>query len=722
MPRVYDRVPRATDDHNPLKNLLNFDDITPYTEQAGGAVLAALQNAVKNIIEAITNVIGGGLEDLAAWALALQEQLADVPILGDLIEAFTGVEDGDLSDIGTWVSGLPSQILAFIYSNGGINLAGWDEFIASLNDGKGIDLPVITKLVDALAGIDLDGDPGAVLTAILSAAADFLRGFLPSQLASIDIGVLTNQRRNLLIAGDFGTLASIEDNAKWTFDSTVTRTADGTGSARTIANGAVRALRSKYPVAVAAGQSFKLFTYVKCASIVVSGAAFHLDLVRYSGDPSKPNELVELGVDRLVSVSTGSGSHDWALLEDAFTVAEDGTTCVRARLVVDSNVTSGTVWFDDAELETTGFLLLDWMPEALQKFLAIFNVFGSGGTIEQMQTAWQKLLTLLHIPVNDDLFSLTPAQVWQNVAEFLINPLGFFANLIGGVLPDSQKPQWLSDLTDALSNAASDANDIGTGISNALAGIGRLWGVGNSAQQSADNANIGVQILSAQLNAVGTVGSDEFDYVSANTLPSGSYALSSLGAGAGSYGPDGKGRLVWKPSGFLQRQKIYKRTDKPLETNNGAVTAVWSTKIKDPLFSDGHGYICGRMFDSNNDTRIQADIDNNTARIQVVNSGVVIQIGSSAAVDTSDGDVWEFWYGTLSNPYVFWLKQNGTLVRFGGNTYVEDTGHISGFMLTSNYRMCGFGGQADNYAAVLQIAPPTLNGWTWRDQNLTAVA
>lgn len=625
---------------------------------------------------------GAAFDQLKAWADGLPDVIKN-SVIGDIVEAFTGEEDGDLNDIGT----------AFI------------------------------KLKAALEGIDWQsGDPGAVLASIIAAARNFVRAFLPSQLGVLDIGALTARRRNLVVSGNFADLASIVDNRKWKFDATVSRTGDDTGSARTIANGTLRALRMKDAVAVAEGQPFKLTTYAKCSSIVTSGPAFHLDVVRFSGDPTDPDSLVELGIDRLATLSPGNGSHDWALLQGTFTIPA-GTTCVKGRLVVDGNVTAGTVWFDDVKLESTGWLLMEWMPEVVQKFLALFNIFGPGGLIEEVQEAWQNLLSLLHIPDPHGLIgTINPATIWQNIVEFLINPLQFFANLVGGKLPDGQKPQWLIDLTDALSNAASDASDIGTGISNAIAGIGRLLGVGSSAQQSADNANIGVQILNAQMNAVGTVGSDEFDYVSANTLPSGSYALSSLGAGGGNYGPNGAGRLVWKPSGFLTRQKIYKRTDMPLETNNGAVTAVWSTKIKDPLFSDGHGYLCGRMFDSNNDTHIRADIDNNTARIQVVSSGVVTQIGSSASVDTSDGDVWEFWYGTLSNPYVFWLKQNGTLVRFGGNTYVEDTGHISGFMLTSNYRMCGFGGQADNYAAVFQIAPPTLNGWTWRDQNLTAVA
>jgi hypothetical protein len=143
------------------------------------------------------------------------------------------------------------------------------------------------------------------------------------------------------------------------------------------------------------------------------------------------------------------------------------------------------------------------------------------------------------------------------------------------------------------------------------------------------------------------------------------------------------------------------------------VTGVWSTRVKDPLFSDGYGYLLGRVYNANNDSRVQARIDNNTAVIQAVTSGVVTSIGSSIGVDTSDGDVWEFWYGTLTNAYLFWLKQNGNVVMVR-----EDTGRVS--LRGPDYRMCGLGGRADNYAGIFQIAPPTWNGWTWRDQNATA--
>ncbi|CQD15688.1 hypothetical protein BN970_03294 [Mycolicibacterium conceptionense] len=48
---------------------------------------------------------------------------------------------------------LPGQIVTFINNTAGINLASWDDFVASLADGKGIDLPWLKTGLDTLSAI-----------------------------------------------------------------------------------------------------------------------------------------------------------------------------------------------------------------------------------------------------------------------------------------------------------------------------------------------------------------------------------------------------------------------------------------------------------------------------------------------------------------------------------------------------------------------------------------
>lgn len=638
--------------------------------------------------------------------------LPSLPDLADFIKLFLDKFLGQVVQAvaGVLIPGLPSFD----------QLRDWAQNIPGLSQF----LDLLDKLSDLFGGADLSNplDPTTVWNTVVTAfmlPLNLLLGpnsplsaaNLFGDISKLNIGALTNNQPNLVL-GSFPNAASIFDNPKWSFDAAVTHTAGGTGSARTTGGGVVRGLRSK-PRTVDADQKLTASAFVKCQALTGSGAAFHVDVVRFSGTADAP---VQLGIDRVASLTQTPGDHDWAQLSASYTVPDDGTTMVALRLVVDSTVTGGTVWFDDAVLKQVGSLLLDWMPEAVSKFLSIFGIFGPAQTVDQMQQAWNNLLSIFGIGSPSGMLgSLNLAAIWSNIVQLFINPLGFFANLVGGVLPDSQKPKWLQDLNDGIANLFNGSSDTNTGIPNALDSLANILGIGHQAQSSADNANIGVQILNARLDAVGVVGYDEFDYSSANILPSDKYALSSAGPGGGNYGPNGKGQLEWKPSGFTAREKVYKRTDLPLSTDNGVVTAVWSTKIKDPLFSDGYGYLQGRMLDANNDTYIRARIDNNTAIIQAIVGGAVTSIGSSVNVSTANGDVWEFWYGTLTNPYKLWLKQNGSVVLS-----VEDTGHIS--QVGASYRMCGIGGRADNYSAIFQIPPPTLNGWTWRDQNAASAA
>ncbi|MEW2483563.1 hypothetical protein AB0876_28655 [Mycobacterium sp. NPDC049093] len=64
-----------------------------------------------------------------------------------------------------WAENLGAQITSFIYTAAGINLASWDDFVASLADGKGIDLPLLKAGLDFLSalfnGLDFDDLPTA---------------------------------------------------------------------------------------------------------------------------------------------------------------------------------------------------------------------------------------------------------------------------------------------------------------------------------------------------------------------------------------------------------------------------------------------------------------------------------------------------------------------------------------------------------------------------------
>jgi hypothetical protein len=243
---------------------------------------------------------------------------------------------------------------------------------------------------------------------------------------------------------------------------------------------------------------------------------------------------------------------------------------------------------------------------------------------------------------------------------------------------------------------------------DAVVAIQGIFGTATNAKLSAANANIGVQALKAQL-AGG--GADEFDYENANVLPSALYEISASGPGAGNYGPSGTGYLVWKPSGSLLREIIYRRTDVTLAGDNQIVTAVWAEKPFDTLLFKTYGYICGRMSLVSSNTHVRARISDNDARIEVVVSGTVTALGASISLDVNDGDVFELWLGHPDHPRRFRLVQNGVTVLTRDDGTAAGVGAVS--ERGSGYRQPGFGARVDTYLLLFQNRAPSLAGWTW---------
>jgi len=319
-------------------------------------------------------------------------------------------------------------------------------------------------------------------------------------------------------------------------------------------------------------------------------------------------------------------------------------------------------------------------------------------------------------------FSIDPGVIWQAFVNFVKDTTGIdlsgateFIDWLGdsiGLALATFGAAWQA-LLDGLNNVWTGITDgIGAVVEDVINAVNGIFGTGKEAALSADNANIGVEKLRAELAGGGF---DEFDYVSAATLPSAQYALLSSGPGAGTYGPNGDGFLVWKPSGSAVREVIYRRLGVTLGSDNGVVTVVWSTRPFNPFFADTFGYICGRMSNTTNDTHIRAKIDNNTAIIQAVLSGVATQIGPTKTLTIRNGDVFELWFGTVEDPDRIWLKQNGVTVLDVTDTVqwpiVEDD--------PTDYRSVGFGCRVDSYLYPLglgQNPAPSLAGWTWAVQ------
>lgn len=256
------------------------------------------------------------------------------------------------------------------------------------------------------------------------------------------------------------------------------------------------------------------------------------------------------------------------------------------------------------------------------------------------------------------------------------------------------------------------AEDVEAAWNDAVAAIEGIFNTGKAAKLSADNANIGVEKLKAQLSGGGW---DEFDYESSNALPSSLYEVTYSGPGAGNYGPNGSGYLVWKPSGSGMREVIYRRTDVVMSGDYPVITAVWAEKPRKVLFPKTYGYICGRMSLVSNNTHVRAKISDSDARIEAVVTGTVTQIDGSVSLDINDGDVFELLCGDLDpddpHPRRFQLRQNGRTVLTVEDGAADGTGAVS--EMGSGYRQPGIGCRVDNYLLFFQNPAPSLSGWTW---------
>jgi len=207
-------------------------------------------------------------------------------------------------------------------------------------------------------------------------------------------------------------------------------------------------------------------------------------------------------------------------------------------------------------------------------------------------------------------------------------------------------------------------------VNDVIAAISGIFDTGRNAALAADNANIAVERLRAELAGGGF---DEFDYASANALPSGIYELSS--------------------------------------------GVVWSTKPNNALFPKTFGYICGRMSNTSNNTHVRAKISDNSALIEAVVSGTPTQIGSTrTGMTIRNGDVFEFYFGHPDHPRRFWLRQNGVTVLTVNDGSADGSGAIS--QRGSAYRSVGFGCIVEPFLLIFQNPAPSLAGWTWAPQDI----
>lgn len=256
-------------------------------------------------------------------------------------------------------------------------------------------------------------------------------GQLPSRLfGRVPVGTMTEETPNLLPVQGFP-VGSIAPNDKWLIDPDRSRTEDDTGAAKIIADGTSQVLRSgkdaNDTIIVSPGSTFTGKIYVSHEGYVGTGLAIMLQVVPYvDGTPSLPILLD--------SYTPSSPSIEWPghLISGEWIVPE-GITSIQLRILLTSNVTEGTFYFDDPSTTQFKHLRKEWvlgLPEELQDIVArwqllVDTAFGAlTGTTSLMAGLEDLADALRNIPFLNVIGIGGPANIGGTIEEFLNQLVG----------------------------------------------------------------------------------------------------------------------------------------------------------------------------------------------------------------------------------------------------------------------------------------------------------
>jgi hypothetical protein len=250
---------------------------------------------------------------------------------------------------------------------------------------------------------------------------------------------------NMLASGGFTDSDSFVAQNGWSRDAFVGRTFEG--SAKAVANGTKRELISDPAIAVEENQKIYQEVYLTWSGASYTGTNHaQLAIRAYNG-----TNLISTTVLQSITFAAAA-QPTWQKLSGTVQIGS-GITHVRTSLIVNSNVATGNVWFDDAVTKLQSGYLGDI-------FSGVQDLFGLGFL--------------------DDFIGINPLTVWADVITGKLNPLELLEDFgirdlvqhlidalisvvrgipfVGGVLAD-----WIEDLTDwfddhqATAAMASDA-------------------------------------------------------------------------------------------------------------------------------------------------------------------------------------------------------------------------------------------------------------------------
>ena len=422
-----------------------------------------------------------------------------------------------------------------------------------------------TKIVSGIFGTGLI--PGLDATKIIS--GQFQQWLLPL----IPVGSVGNITPNMLANPTYATAASVNDvTGAWTWDSTVTHTADGTGSVKVIANGTLKQLLSDPPTPVANTHILSCSHWVEWSGASGTGACYKLSVIAYLA-----GALVS--TTDLQTISSPAASSGWVQLSGSYTVPSN-VDSVRLQLTLLPAATAGTLHWDDGSITKTnlfdqGFtsglvgslsnLNTAVLARALQTdLISLVNNLGLG-SFASIGAALGPITTRLGNLGSGGLFD---ASQLGNILNIPLLPAvsipGLDASkIITGALnilqiPTSQLTHLnipdLGSVIDGITNNFGGTTVNGSGFTQAIANSA-MFGIFNSVVQN------GQAIQGLMQNTTGNNNSGTFDAVNFNGLPNSGtlpsvFTTTYSGTGTSSIGING-GVAHWTAAGNGNRTGIF---------------------------------------------------------------------------------------------------------------------------------------------------------------------
>lgn len=287
------------------------------------------------------------------WVDARRQQIIELILRQVVLALKNSLNPGKAFDqLKAWAENLGDDITDQIRDDAGIDLASWDAFVASLADGKGIDLPLLKFGLDTLGALFGGVSMGAPMTpeermewAVTHLIeplnlllgpnsglnpANILGRLRMNQIGGVPLANVITQTSNLF--AEFISAASVPNVDGWSFDA-------ANNAAQVVLDGTTKAIYDD-PVDVAPGQELDASIKALLASVASTpGSAVQLALLTYDGTSENPTGTVVLK-----SIANPSGSATWVTLSETYTVPATGVKAVAPALIVVGG-TSGTVKF-----------------------------------------------------------------------------------------------------------------------------------------------------------------------------------------------------------------------------------------------------------------------------------------------------------------------------------------------------------------------------------------